>query len=187
MEGSKGSGSLNIIEITTIDSPRETIVYNLTCNRMHARIASTRQEDFYYFLVNNPLLIDYVIIGLNQPYRNTLYALYPGAKICIRPHSIQDVFGEVLGIDDQFYEEVAVTGAGVCNDIFIMTHKFIHDFYKQTNKQNALDLYREWVSEMPLGIPWLYRLIRIMEFYMEEILMYFELKDIEDTSLKINR
>lgn len=151
---------------------------------MHARIASTRQEDFYYFLVNNPLLIDYVIIGLNQPYRNTLYALYPGAKICINPQVIQRVFDEVLGIDYHFYEEVAAAGELECNDISMMTQKFIYDFYKQTSKEDARRLYRDWVSEMPLGIPWLYRLIRIMEFYMEEILVYFELKNIGHTSLK---
>lgn len=176
VKANEGSGSLNIIEITTIDSPKETIIYNLTRNKLCTRIASTRQEDFYNFLIRKPLDIDYAIIGLNQPYRNTLYALHPHVKICISPHIIQSVFDEVLGIDYCFYEEVAVTGEVEYQDISISTQKFIHDFYKQTNKQDALILYRTWVSEMPMGITWLYRLIRIMEFYMEEILIYFELK-----------
>lgn len=166
---------MKIIEITTIDSIRQTIVYDLTKHKLYTRLPSTRQDDFYTFLKTYHLPIDYAIIEFNQPYRNTLYALYPEIKICISKRAVQELFLQTTQIGEELYEEVAVTAEELEEDFYLYTHSFIQAFYKQDSKEEAIKLYHEWTSRMPLGVPYLYRLIRIIEFYKEEILNYFDL------------
>lgn len=173
-----------MIEITTIDSPKQTLIYNLTEDKICTILDSTRQEDFYDYLQEVRMPIDYAIIGLNQPQRNTLYALYPQIKISINQHALQKLFWQIGGVDYSFYEEVAATEENEGYDIFLNAQRFIDAFYRQKDKKSAYELYFNWASEVPLGIPFFYRLIRIMEFYKDEIFMYFEMKEFKELNIE---
>ena len=170
---------MNIIEITTTDNPKQTVVYDLMRNKLCSILPSTKQEVLYHYLLKYPDSIDYAIIELKQPYRNTLYALFPNIKVSIHRQSVEKLFTHTLGMYSTSYEEVAATQVVECQDEVIDVQQFVKAFYSYHTKEEALAYYHKWVSEVPLGINEVYRLIRIMEFYLDEILAYFELKQLK--------
>ncbi len=119
---------------------------------------------------------DYAIIKLNQPYRNTLYYLYPEIKIIIDKEDVILVFNTIMNTQIEAYEEAAalIENQGNTPCFKGVSRYFILDFYNMGSKGEAIEHYELWQTYMPLNDKKISKFIRIMEFYFDEIINYFE-------------
>lgn len=122
------------------------------------------------------LRLDYAIIDLNQIYRNSFYYLYPDIQVIIDKKAIIRVFNQIVCLQTQAYEEAAVLLDPKVKiwDFMEVYGGFIHDFYRQSSKQDAIAYYEKWQTNRPLTHKDIDRFISIMEFYYDEIMNYFE-------------
>lgn len=133
-------------------------------------------RDFYECIKTRQYSIKYAIIGINQPYRNILYHFYPYIKVIIDKGEVIRLFEQIVGTDGLLYEEVAVSielgskRAYYAGDI----RYFIYDFYHLSSKEEARAFYELWQMRVPINDRAISRFIRVMEYFLEEILNYFE-------------
>ncbi len=133
-------------------------------------------KTFYTFLKQTPFEIDYAILQINQPYRNLLYSFYPQLKMSLAKEAVIDEFEKRIGVTRYFYEEVAAS-----LQRSVRTEKrdwkgFIYEFYSLSNGEEALALYEIWQLSLPLKDKYATSFIRFMEYYLQEIVNYFEIK-----------
>jgi len=123
-----------------------------------------------------PFRLDYAIIELNQPYRNSFYYCYPHIKVVIDKDELITLFNASINQSIEAYEEVAVSLEQ--RDIPIGLNRdwryFIQDFYKMPSKEEAIKCYELWQTYLPINDKKVGKFIRIMEFYFDEIINYFE-------------
>lgn len=121
----------------------------------------------------------YAIIYLETLYRNTLYYLYPNIKIGIHEKAVRRYVSILLDITPEAFEEVAVSVEFDKSCLELELLCFIDQFYSFKAKGDALFSYAKWQYERPMNERKLTKFIRMMEFYMDEILNYFDLRNIE--------
>lgn len=141
------------------------------------------QRDFYKGIKGRELHLDYGIIELNQRYRNTLYYLQPTIKIAIDKKALFALVEKGLYVKELLYEEVAISmdHSAKMEPTIEGLYSFIEAFYKCSSQREALALYEAWQWERPLNDKAATDLIRVMTFYQDEIMNYFDVKTIIET------
>lgn len=174
-----GKGGKNMVMIGIKKLGKKTVVFGIQGISFCRIFEVLSQRELYAFLKTLDITIDAAIISLHQPYRNTLYALFP--KICITIFKLEVVglFDEALQEDELWYSEIAAS-TETEEDINLSKQlvNFINYFYDCGNKKEATKWYETWQAYIPLNNKKVYRLVRIMEFYNEEILNYFEVEEV---------
>lgn len=134
---------------------------------------------FYTCMQHYNFDFKYAIIYLETLYRNTLYYLYPGIKIAVHEKAVRNYVRKLLDITPETFEEVAVSMeyGKTCLEIELLC--FIDMFYSFKDKEDALFSYAKWQYERPLNKEKLSKFVRMMEFYLDEILNYFDLRNLE--------
>lgn len=134
---------------------------------------------FYTCMKHYNFDFKYALIHLETLYRNTLYYLYPNIKIAVHEKAIRNYVRQLLDITPETFEEVAVSMeyGKACLEIELLC--FIDNFYGFKDKEDALFSYAKWQYERPINDAKLNKFVRMMEFYLDEILNYFELRSIE--------
>nr|WP_302595158.1 hypothetical protein [uncultured Cellulosilyticum sp.] len=141
-----------------------------------------RLEDslkFYTCMKQFDFDFKYAIIHLETLYRNTLYYIYPHIQIGIHEKAVRSYVSSLLDITPEAFEEIAVSMeyGKSCLDLELLG--FVDEFYSFQKKEDALFSYAKWQYERPLNERKLTKFVRIMEFYMDEILNYFDLRSVE--------
>ncbi len=125
--------------------------------------------------------LDYAVIEMSQPYRNTFYYLYPDIKIIINKSELVSLFHTTIEERTEVFDEAAaaVENASIYNRLNRDWHYFIEEFYKMPSKEEAIKLYELWQTYVPLNNKKISRFIRTMEFYFDEIMNYFDILGIQ--------
>jgi len=133
-------------------------------------------KGLFEFVQSRPIQLDYAIIKINQPYRNILYHFYPHIKIIIDKHEIIALFNTLMGEAQDVYEEVAVSIEQRCHAEYFNgdIRFFIHDFYHMQSKTEAIAFYELWQKDLPINDKKISKFVRVMEFYSDEIINYFD-------------
>lgn len=130
------------------------------------------------WLQNSYFPLDYAIIKLNRIDRNALYYFMPDIKIIIDPNEIIHLFKNQINIEMQGYEEIAATELDkTMSALNIGKESFISAFYNMQQKNEAVHFYELWQRDIPLNDKKLGRIVRVMEFYFDEIVGYFDAPD----------
>ena len=162
----------------------ELRIYQMINHNWHfdKRIKVRNCTDLFEQLQTIPFPLDYAIIKLNKLYRNTLYYCFPQIKIIIDKPEVMTCFNRLLHQEKQAYEEVAATiEQGMMEEALKRDIGcFIKGFYARASKAEAIEFYELWQSDMPLNDKKISRLIRTMEFYLDEILNYFDISNREE-------
>lgn len=134
---------------------------------------------FYTWIKDYHFDFKYAIIHLETLYRNTLYYLYPNIKIAVDESAMRYYVRQLLETTPETLEEIAVSmeAQETCLEIELLS--FIEGFYCLQNKEEAMRSYAKWQYERPLNNNKLSKFERVMEFYLDEILNYFDLRNIE--------
>ena len=138
-------------------------------------------QAFYTHLKSAHLSLEYGIIHLETVYRNILYQLYPHIKIAIDESAMRQYVISILEGTSETYEEIAISLENGKDTVAGELLAFINMFYGAKEEREALLHYARWQYERPLNEKKLTRFERVMEFYLVEILNYFELKRIDKT------
>ena len=134
--------------------------------------------EFYSYIKQHKFDLKYAIIYLDTLERNTLYYEYPHITIAIHEKAIRNYIRKLLDLTPETFEEVAVSleYGKSCLEIELLC--FVDLFYSYKDKEDALFSYAKWQYERPLNKEKLSKFIRVMEFYLDEILNYFDLRNI---------
>lgn len=134
--------------------------------------------EFYNCMKHYKFDFRYAIIYLDTLERNTLYYLYPHITIAIHEKAIRNYVRGLLNLTPETFEEVAVSleDGKSCLEIELIC--FIDLFYSFKDKEDALFSYAKWQYERPLNKEKLSKFVRMMEFYLDEVLNYFDLRKI---------
>ncbi|PHV71724.1 hypothetical protein CS063_03965 [Sporanaerobium hydrogeniformans] len=137
----------------------------------------TGAQSFYQLLSQYPFQLNYAILQINQPYRNLLYHFYPHLKIMLDKEAVIKEFEKRVGITRCFYEEVAVSLQSVMQGATGDIRLFIYDFYHLSSPKDAFMFYENWQLQLNLKEKSVISFVRFMEYYLEEILNYFEMSN----------
>ena len=116
--------------------------------------------------------IKIAIMGLDHPLRNTVYCVFPKAIIIISPEDVSKMIDHFLGEDQEFKEgedEIAATVEG---------QDLAQGIYMKQSKSEAINYYRQWQGNVPLGIHCFQNIITTIDYYYEEVFNYFEFQTI---------
>ncbi|MDF2612711.1 MAG: hypothetical protein K0S71_497 [Clostridia bacterium] len=145
-------------------------------------------DSLFKLLQDQTFKLDYAIITLSQPYRNILYHFYPHIKMVIDKYEVIALFSTLFNQISEVYEEVAVSIEYKDHPDYFNgdIRYFIYDFYHAKSKAEAIELYEFWQNYIPLNDKKIGRFVRVMEFYADEILNYFEIdKEIADAFINV--
>lgn len=122
--------------------------------------------------------INYGLIDLNSTYQRVLYELYPSILLIIKPQALKAlVFEAHLERCHQLAcDEVAIGEEQSFQSVLNSPEQFLNSFYNSPTREIALLIYNKWQYERVLNDPVSNKLIRMMNFYLEEILNYFDFK-----------
>lgn len=134
------------------------------------------QKYLFELMQGKHIKLDYAIIKLNQPYRNILYHLYPQIKIIIDRHEITALFSTIMREEPDAYEEAAASIEHRYHTDYFKgdIRYFVYDFYHMKSKAEATAFYELWQNYIPINDKRIGRLVRVMEFYFDEIINYFD-------------
>lgn len=160
---------------------KELTLYQLPKKQLIGCVNSLKVEALSLFLLKRKLKVDIAILDLYRPYIDLFYTLYPEVLVCVSPYTIKRLFEQGrINTEEKTYfiEEVAATidYPAAKPDESNILEAFITLFYGSKNQDEALALYELWQTYIPLNVPKVYRLVRTIEFYKNEIFNYFELK-----------
>ena len=138
----------------------------------------TELGQFYHWLrfYNEPL--DYIEVPFNEAYIEIIYVLKPKVLIVINKETVYQFLTRLFGKDALYcMEEVAATfvqgsDLGFSYDI----KDFLVKFYNASTRGEALQVYNRWQELIPLNNEGLYKVLEIIEYYLDEILNYFDLR-----------
>ena len=156
-------------------------IYNLEDMSLLDSLPNKRQKTLYKHLeaIGRNYEIKLAVMDFNQPLRNTVYAVFPEVAITINPADVKAMIMSYLGDDlglMNVQEEIAVSVEGQ-----ILTNReweiSYPDIYNHTTKQAAICDYEQWQSYIPLGVKCFHHVIRIIDFYHQEVFNYFEFKN----------
>lgn len=167
-----------------VNKNKSTYIYLLLSNKwllLH-EIKNSTQSKIYHYFITHIKRVDCIIIGIHYLYRNMIYSLYPCAKIIINKQEIICFYENILGIQTKAYEEAAITSFPTVKEEQLEKsdniEHFIYYFYEQEYKKQAIKLYENWQLIIPLNDKKIYKILRTIECFYEEILNYFEYKNI---------
>lgn len=158
-------------------------LYNLEDMSILDTFPNRQQKTLYKHLeiLKKKYLIKLAIISFNQPLREIVYSLFPGAMIIINPKDVLDMMNSHLGdvattLKGDKGEEVAVTLEE--DRLFAFENPITcQSIYSCYTKQEAMFYYRKWQSHVPLGIKSFHHVIRKIDFYYDEVFNYFDFKN----------
>ncbi|MHC1747785.1 MAG: hypothetical protein AB9856_05245 [Cellulosilyticaceae bacterium] len=156
---------------------KKTIIFGIEGISLSQTFEVLSQRALYDFFKTLATTIDAAIISFHQPYRNTLYAIFPNIRITIFKSEVISLFDTTLQDEEGWYSEIAASSEDIDDpDSSNQLTNFINYFYACSSRDEALRCYETWQAYIPLNNKKIYRLVRIMEFYNEEILNYFQLQ-----------
>lgn len=181
------------IEDKYMNKTKSTYIYLLLNNNwlLLDEIKNSTIKKVWDYFINHIKNLDCVIISLNYIYRNMIYSIYPYAKVIIDRKEIICFYESVLGIGHKAYEEAAITFHSMSKDDNLYRNnsieQFIYHFYDQEYKKQAINLYEQWQLIIPLNDKKIYKILRTIECFYDEILNYFEYKKIIKEDIELNK
>ncbi len=164
-----------------VSKAKSTYIYLLGSSNwllLH-EIKNSTFSKVYDYLTTHVKSLDYMIMSINYLYRNMIYTLFPCAKVVISKKEMINFYESVLGIGHKVYEEAAITFHYMSQEEKPhYLENFIYHFYEQEDKYQALRLYEEWQTNIPLNNKNIYKILRTIECFSEEIFNYFDYKDL---------
>lgn len=127
--------------------------------------------------------IKLAVISFNQPLREILYSLFPQIIIIIDPECVARMMDSYLGYNlgiGNVHEEIAATVVGGDSSLDQMVQISCQDLYTYKTKKQAMTYYHTWQGYVPLGIKCFHHVIRMIDFYYDEVFNYFDFKSIID-------
>lgn len=159
-------------------------LYNLEDMSILDTFPNRQQTTLYRHLeiLKKKYLIQVAIIGFNQPLREIIYALFPGAMIIINPRDVLGMMRAYLGDDDMALEGDEEVAIALEEDPLLAFESPIscQSIYSCYTKQEAMFYYRKWQSDVPLGIKSFHHIIRKIDFFYAEVFNYFEFRNTWD-------
>ena len=120
--------------------------------------------------------IDYALIEFNMSYRQFFYSHTLKTKVIIKPSALLKV-AEKCSLTRELAEEVAITIEHNISSLNMDTLRFVEMFYQKQTKEEAIKYYENWQLALPINNVGTVGFIRLFEFYLDEILNYFDLKN----------
>ncbi len=119
-----------------------------------------------------------VIMDFNQPLRNGLYSIFPGIIIIIHPRYVIGMINNYLNPIEGINDRQGEIAAAVDNHQLTIHELGCQDMYTSTSKEGAMNYYRQWQGDVPLGIDSFHNIITKIDYYYEEVFNYFDFKNI---------
>lgn len=116
--------------------------------------------------------IKLALMDLDHPLRNAVYSVFPKATIIINPQDVSQMIQTYLEADPRIkdgQDEIAAT---------VEDQNLAQGIYMNQSKTQAIDYYRQWQGDVPLGITCFQNIITTIDFYYEEVFNYFEFTNI---------
>ncbi len=132
----------------------------------------------YFEIMKEEYNIRFAIMGFNHSLRNAIYSVFPNVSIIISPTDVIQMINSFIGCcepDNVSEEEIA---AGVGDSTLIIHETACQGIYYNHTKKEAINYYRQWQGDVPLGTQSFHNVIRTIDFYYEEVFNYFEFKNI---------
>ena len=133
---------------------------------------------FYMWLKSYEAPIDYVEVPFNEAYIEIVYILKPHVSIVISEETVHQYLDTLIGKDALLcMEEIAATSIGeeYLEENYNLKD-FLLSFYSASTREEALEVYNKWQELIPFHHRVLYKVLEIMEYYLDEILNYFDYK-----------
>ncbi|MGL4738843.1 MAG: hypothetical protein ACRCW2_15420 [Cellulosilyticaceae bacterium] len=164
------------IKLSLDEQAKNVRIFDISNRQEIACIDSLKQMALYQFLTIHRWEIEEAVIPPVGSYRNALRTLYPRARVLIDPDALRAVFGDENDyvIFSAYEAEVAATH--LCEleeEWFLSPSEFITQFYRAKCLEDARSLYDWWQINIPIQQPKLYRYIRLIEYFDQEIFNYF--------------
>ncbi|HHX59734.1 MAG TPA: transposase [Epulopiscium sp.] len=159
-------------------------MYNLSDMSRLVELPNGNARTLYEYLkrIKQEYNVKLAIIGLNNPLRNGIYSVFPNASIIIHPRYVIQMINTYLGCGGSVNKSEAEIAAGIETGIeagkLTIQEIGCQNMYDHQTKQEAIEYYRQWQGDVPLGIQSFYNVIRTIDDYHEEIFNYFEFKNI---------
>lgn len=155
-------------------------IYNLEDLSVIGQFLSRDTKQLYKQLVlmAQTYTITIAVMGFNQPLRNALYTIFPRVTIVINPLDVQEMITSYLSegqMASRAYEEIAATVMGAQASYLVPGCQGIYDY--QT-KAAAMDYYKQWQADVPLGTLSYHQVIQTIDDYYEEVFNYFDIGSI---------
>lgn len=131
--------------------------------------------------------INLAMINFNSLLRDSLYGVFPKAKVMIHPFASIKMVESYLGpriIGGSTNQEIA---AGVEDHGLVMSKVELGclGIYTKSTKEEAKTYYKMWQGDVPIGIDCFYKVISIIDYYDEEVFNYFDFKLILNKTILI--
>lgn len=169
MQGLKLKQNFESQTLSIIETTSGSIIKTLRITELGA---------FYHWLKFYEAPVDYILVPFAEAYCEIIYILKPKALMIISKEELYKFLRCFLGADSiDFMEEAAATfersdgEKGSCD-----LGDFLARFYEANSKEEALRIYNQWQELIPLNNEALYRILEVMEYYLDEILNYFTLE-----------
>lgn len=165
------------IKLSIDEQTKILLIFDMLTGQQVGYIPSLKQALFYQFFKECEWEVEEAVIPPIGSYRNVLYSIYPKIRLVIDDERLRALFLEVEEeIEGGAYEaEVAATQVDLEADqeVWLMPSSFITQFYAARCREDALSLYHWWQINIPIKQPGLYRYIRVIEYFDQEIFNYF--------------
>lgn len=144
-------------------------------------LKDTELGEFYTWLKAYEQPISYVEVPFNEACIEIVYFLKPHVLIVMSEATVYEFLDHLIGKDTLLcMEEVAATSieeqplsASYSLPVFLKT------FYSCLTKEEALEVYNQWQEVIPFHDTMLYKVLEMMEYYLDEILNYFKVKKVQ--------
>lgn len=141
-------------------------------------LQDTELGAFYTWLKSYEAPMDYVEVPFNEAYIEIVYILKPQVPIVISEETVYQCLDTLIGKDALLcMEEIAATS--IKEDHLEENYNlkdFLLNFYSVSTREEALEVYNKWQELIPFHHIVLYQVLEIMEYYLDEILNYFDFK-----------
>lgn len=139
-----------------------------------SKLNVTRRAYFYKVLNSLHDSIDFALIGLYLPYRNSIYAVMPHVHIIIQPEELYQFVRHFQQLPTPELDEVAISMDRRLKEDEEEVEHFLMTFYGAKSIDEAREIYEGWQMERSLWNDLGNKLMLIMHVYEEEILNYFK-------------
>ncbi len=153
-------------------------IYNLADMSVLGKLPGGSPESRYEHLstLGQKYTIEIAVMGFDHHLRNAVYIIFPKARVIINPLDVEKMINHYLGTNQAISTALEELAAGI-DDQPEACERGCQSIYDKKTKKEAIDYYRQWQGDVPLGVKSFYDIIRTIDYYYEEVFNYFEFKD----------
>lgn len=170
MEGLKIKETLQEDQVYIVQADSEEVL---------TRFSTKDLSILFKWLKTYPKAPHYISVPMKEQYCEMIYILKPQSLIVIEPDTVYKALKGLLGHDTYEYMlEIAATSLDEGgNEISWDLPHFLNHFYSAKTRKEAIAIYNAWQEIIPLNEMSMCRVLEVIEYYRDEILNYFSLKE----------